>query len=154
MPGPAPKPTKLKQILGNPGRRALNKSEPVSPQLDPVPPEWLDETALEFWSEVVAIVGPMGHVQQSDRHLVMLLALELSQLRQAHEDMRKFGRTVVYENGVEQVSPYVTIANKATKNAIQILAQLGMTPSARSRIVVNAAKEEDPFDSFLKQKRA
>jgi len=34
---------------------------------------------------------------------------------------------------------------------VRLLAELGGTPSSRSRVSIDGEKEEDPFDQFLKQ---
>ncbi|EKG5508239.1 phage terminase small subunit P27 family, partial [Salmonella enterica] len=45
--GRRPKPTARKALAGNPGKRALNKDEPVFTPIKGVePPEWFAEEAL------------------------------------------------------------------------------------------------------------
>jgi phage terminase small subunit len=48
MPGPAPKPTALKLVQGNPGKRKLNKSEPKFCGA-PVCPAWITDVARAEW---------------------------------------------------------------------------------------------------------
>ena len=45
------KPTKLKLIEGNPGKRPLPKNEPKPKIKKSEAPEWLDETARAIWDE-------------------------------------------------------------------------------------------------------
>src|SRR5262245_31110780 len=53
-PGPPPKPTKLKLLEGNPGKRRLNRQEPDPPPLvDLAPPDHLDAIACDEWARVV-----------------------------------------------------------------------------------------------------
>ena len=56
-------------------------------------------------------------------------------------------------NGFRCKVPYVAVANKQVDIMIRIAAELGMTPSSRSRIRVGERAPEDPFDAFL-QRRA
>jgi phage terminase small subunit len=51
-PGPKPKPTELKIIEGNPGKRPLNKNEPRPPRLSPQCPNWLLPEAKKEWKRL------------------------------------------------------------------------------------------------------
>jgi len=143
-------PTKLKILRGNPGRRPINESEPDSPLINPEPPEWLNEGGREFWEECCSVLVPMRHVTEADRAALGTLAMALAELKNAREKMDSVGRTVTFETGAEQVSPYVTIFFKAMTHVKALLCEFGMTPSSRSRIVAKAKGEkEDPFEKFM-----
>ena len=49
MRGRKPKPTLMKQLNGNPGKRPLNDREPVPPAGTPTPPDYLDDVARQEW---------------------------------------------------------------------------------------------------------
>ena len=49
------KPTLLKLVTGNPGRRPINSSEPEPAAGEMVAPAWLDEDGLRKWSEVLQL---------------------------------------------------------------------------------------------------
>lgn len=52
--GRRPKPTARKALAGNPGKRALNKDEPVFTPIKGVePPEWFAEEDLPLWGDTV-----------------------------------------------------------------------------------------------------
>jgi phage terminase small subunit len=46
-------------------------------------------------------------------------------------------------------SPYVAVANKQVDIIVRIAAELGMTPSSRTRIRVGEKAPADPFEAFL-----
>jgi phage terminase small subunit len=46
-------------------------------------------------------------------------------------------------------SPSVAVANKQVDIMVRIAAELGMTPSSRTRIRVGDKVPADPFESFL-----
>lgn len=51
--GRKPKPTKLKELNGNAGKRVLNKNEPKFKQVTNIePPKWLELLAVEMWKSV------------------------------------------------------------------------------------------------------
>jgi P27 family predicted phage terminase small subunit len=45
--------------------------------------------------------------------------------------------------------PLLAIANKAMRQMHSLLAEFGMTPSARSRIKTGSPEMADPFDDLL-----
>src|SRR5690348_562875 len=110
MAGRQPKPTKLKLLTGNPGKRALNDAEPTSPPLKPDVPAWLEGEEAEAWKELVEILGPMGFVEEADRQALAMIAVELARYREANKAIRDEGLTVQGPEG-PKVSPYVRVAN-------------------------------------------
>jgi phage terminase small subunit len=58
--GPAPKPTALKLLQGNPGKRAINGREPKPKTGMPRCPDWLDEEAKACWKRIVPQLNGMG----------------------------------------------------------------------------------------------
>lgn len=51
--GRKPRPTEVKRVLGNPGKRALPEAEPEFAAGDIPAPEWLDELEREEWDRIV-----------------------------------------------------------------------------------------------------
>ena len=49
-------------------------------------------------------------------------------------------------------TPYVAVANKQVDIMVRIAAELGMTPSSRTRIRVGDKPPEDPFETFLQNR--
>ncbi len=67
--------------------------------------------------------------------------------RGAEEKLNEFG--VVIKVGASlQVSPYLSVANKAMEQMTRLLIEFGMTPSSRSRVSVSDAQKEDPFEEI------
>ena len=59
MRGRRPKPTRLKQLTGNPGKRPLNENEPKpEPNIPECPPE-LGPLAQREWNRLVGELGPL-----------------------------------------------------------------------------------------------
>ena len=52
MAGRRPKPTHLKLLNGNPGKRAINPNEPKPPAELPAPPDYLSEIAKVEWQRI------------------------------------------------------------------------------------------------------
>ena len=65
--GRKPKPTHLKLVTGNPGKRALNENEP-KPELSlPSPPPHLDDEAKVEWGRVSERLYALGCLAEIDR---------------------------------------------------------------------------------------
>src|SRR5690242_16494956 len=81
MTGRKSKPTHLKMLQGNPGRRPLNKAEPTPSDELPEPPEWLPDGAKEIFLTVRDRIAEMGYCSASHTETLALLALRLYQVR-------------------------------------------------------------------------
>lgn len=72
MPGRRPKPTALKLVTGNPGKRALPEegAEPVPPAGEIIRPAFLKKRAAELWYEYAPVCTSMGTLTTADPHLL------------------------------------------------------------------------------------
>src|SRR3970282_1173286 len=64
------KPTALKLIAGNPGKRALNAAEPQFPPTDIEPPPWLPPAAVPHWERVAACMDTNGMLSDANRDVL------------------------------------------------------------------------------------
>jgi len=151
MPGPKPKPTKLKILEGNPGCRPLPKGEPEPRRIMPEPPEHLTGEALEEWNRICQGLYHMGILTEVDRNALgaYCTAYALwSQSWQAINAMRSEGKLgsglmIKTTNGNMIQNPLVGTANKAAGDMVKFAAEFGLTPAARTRIAMNPHGEED-----------
>jgi phage terminase small subunit len=67
MRGRRPKPTALKEMLGNPGKRPLNRNEPKPVQAMPTCPAHLSSTAKTERKRLAAQLHTLGILTQLDR---------------------------------------------------------------------------------------
>ena len=67
MAGRKPKPTALKALEGNPGKRKLNKKEPMPGKGMPDCPKWLLPDAQEEWKRLCEKLNQMGVLTEVDR---------------------------------------------------------------------------------------
>src|SRR5262245_15207940 len=94
MRGRKPKPTVLKVLDGNPGKRPLNEREPVAPTDEPMAPDWLDDEAKAEWGRVVVELRAMGLLSSADRAALAAYCTCWSRWVQAEVQVRKFGAIV------------------------------------------------------------
>jgi phage terminase small subunit len=80
--GPAPKPTALVLLEGNPGKRPINHAEPKPRLKTPCCPEHLDAEAKTEWKRLVRILRHMKLLTEADY-------ISLANLCQAYSTMVK-----------------------------------------------------------------
>jgi len=148
--GPAPKPTALKELEGNPGKRALPKNEP-KPELGiPDMPEWLPEDAKAEWQRVAPELVKLGLLAKIDGSSLAAYCEAFARWKQAVEIMAKEGVTFVTAGGYTAQHPAVGIANKAKADMLRFGREFGLTPSARGRMSLPGEPEAaDPMEQLL-----
>ena len=149
MPGPRPKPTQLKIVSGNPGKRAPNKNEPKPKAAGHRAPLGLSKLALKHWHTVAKQLSEARILTELDKPALILYCEAWARWREATDQVSDRGMLVKSPSGYPMQNPYLAIANKAFEQMQKMLVEFGMTPSSRSRIQVAEGEEEDPFAAFM-----
>jgi P27 family predicted phage terminase small subunit len=137
MAGRKPKPTHLKLVTGNPGKRRLNKREPQPPGNLEAVPEWLSESQRAGWTYAIAS-APTGLLKRLDRSVLTIWVIAEDLHRQAAEKVAQFGLLTKAPNtGLPIQSPFLPIVNKQAQIMLKAAAELGFTPSSRSRVTTD-----------------
>lgn len=149
MAGRRPKPTALKQLQGNPGKRALNKSEP-KPTGIPTCPSHLDKIAKAEWKRISRELLAIGLLTAVDRSALAAYCAAFARWVNAEKELQNKPAVVKAPSGYPMPNPYIGIANTAMDHMRKFLTEFGMTPASRSRIQVEpAAGDADPFAAFM-----
>ena len=138
MAGRKPKPTALKKLEGNPGKRKLNTKEPMPGKGMPDCPKWLLPEAKKEW--------------ESDMAAFAAYCQSYARWKEAQEHIDSEGSTFETDKGYQQQTPWVGIANTNQKLMMQVASEFGLTPSARSRIMAASGvgkDEEDEMEALL-----
>lgn len=159
MKGRKPKPTHLRLITGNAGKRPLPKSEAKPVAELPMPPTELCDDAKVEWGRVSAELYRVGLLSRIDRATLSAycqaygrwMVAERAITRMAASDPVTNGLLIKTKNGNAIQNPLVGTANKAMNDMVRIAAEFGMTPSARSRIEATAPVDDkdDPARKFF-----
>ena len=174
MKGRRPKPSHLKLMEGNKGHRPINENEPQSKSVyRPSAPDHFDYETKAIWDEVVVVIDDMGILKVADLIAVEMLIEAIADHRAAcaairankrraaeaiangeETDLSVDGRSYRCKNqtGGFMWRPLPAIGQKsdADRRIKAWASEFGMTPSARSRIVVGyqgGGKEENPDEA-------
>jgi P27 family predicted phage terminase small subunit len=172
------KPTELKLLEGNKGKRATNKREPDPDYLDNLdPPEWMPEEAAVVWRELAwrlrkAKVLTVLDVPALEKACVAIatyrratravagaeLVDRASDKQDKGDKTAKPGRAIgfVGAEGAEAdqakgkaeakpeaptaaavLNPWLIVQSMSFKQATAMLREFGMTPAARSRLLID-----------------
>lgn len=149
--GRKPKPTALKILEGNPGKRPLNKGE-VCPTGAAVCPDWLEDEAKAEWERMSKALEDMGMLTSMDMVAFAGYCQAYARWKEAEEFLTQHGSIVRTPNGYLQQVPQVSIAQTNLKIVLKFCEQFGLTPSSRSRIVADKSTDEttDEMEKLLR----
>jgi P27 family predicted phage terminase small subunit len=146
MRGRIPKPTHLKAIAGNPGKRPLNHDEPRPEILIPECPPQLGPVARREWDRLSSDLVALRLLTNLDRAALAAYCGAYALWAEATEAIQKFGSMVKSPSGYPIQSPYISIANRQAEIMMRIASEFGFTPASRSRIATPRDPEPNLFD--------
>jgi P27 family predicted phage terminase small subunit len=141
--GRKPRPTHLKVLEGNPGKRPLRKNEPKPPPTVPHCPRHLSDEAKKEWRRVTPLLDTLGLLTQIDRAALAMYCEAWGRWVEAEDCLKRYGVMVKSPSGFPMQSPYLAVANKAIEQMRGLLSEFGMSPASRTRISVEPLSEED-----------
>jgi P27 family predicted phage terminase small subunit len=146
MRGRKPKPTRVKRLTGNPGKRPLNENEPKPEPVVPDCPPELSPIAQAEWNRIVTTLGPLRVLTPLDRTGLVAYCAAYGRWVEANEAIDKYGMMVKSPSGYPVQSPYLSIANRQTELMMRIASEYGFTPASRSRISTPSPAQPSLFD--------
>lgn len=150
--GRKPKPTALKVLEGNPGKRPLNGNEPKPEKVAPKCPTWLEPEAKKEWRRMTKTLEAIGVLTQVDTTAFAGYCQAYARWKEAEEFLSKHGTIFKTPSGYIQQVPQVSIAQTYLKIMKDFCSEFGLTPAARSRISVSTTEgaSDDPMDKILR----
>ena len=153
MRGRKPKPTYMRVLEGNAGKRPLNLNEPQPEPVseDYAPPEWMSDEQKTYWRHVMKHAPP-GMLTELDQSVLAVWVVAEERHADAARWVSKLGSLLKSKEGTPYQNPYLAIMNKQAAVMLKAAAELGFTPSSRSRVKVipKGTAAGDPF-AHLKQ---
>lgn len=175
--GRKPTPTFLKIVRGNPGKRPLPENEPRPKKIRKLPsaPEHISDGAKAVWDNVVKELDDISILTSIDIFAVEILCEALADHRAAGEQIEaakaeyeaakadkvdcdwsadgRYYRTRNQSGGfMWRAHPAVGLRSDADRRMRAWCAEFGLTPSARTRLVVGTGgsqAQDDEDDEFF-----
>ena len=150
--GRKPKPTELKLLEGNPGKRPVNEKEPKPKKQAPRCPSWLEPEAKKEWKRMSKTLESIGVLTQVDGAAFAGYCQAYARWKEAEEFLTKHGTIFKTPSGYIQQVPQVSIAQTYLKVMKDFCSEFGLTPAARTRIQIDteAGETGDPMDDLLR----
>lgn len=133
--GPKPHPTALRRIAGNPGKRGYNAHEPLLPDDFPTCPDHLGVVARAEWDRLAPLLFSVGVLTTADRAALAAYCQCYGRWVEAEEKLQATPLLLKTPSGYVQQSPWLSISNKQLELLGRYMAELGLTPASRSRVI-------------------
>ena len=145
MRGRKPKPTAIRRLNGNPGKRGYNSAEPVPPEGVPDCPPHLSATAQEEWQRIAQALYDMGVLTMVDRAALAAYCQAYGRWVEAEEKLKETPVMLKTPSGYVQQSPWLSVSNKQMELMGRYMAELGITPASRSRVASTGQAQQEPL---------
>lgn len=130
--GPRRKPTHLKLLEGNPGKRSLPVNEPAPPRERPSAPRWLSNEARREWRYIVPRLDALGLLTKIDRTALEVYCESVAIYRAAIEEIHERGVMVDGQKGTRVKNPAIQIQRDAARLISSYGRMFGLSPGDRA----------------------
>lgn len=133
-------------LEGNRGHQTLKpelEPQPRKTKKVPSPPRWLDKEAKKKWKQLARQLWQIGCLTEVDHDFLACFCQQYARWIQAEDQLKQEGLTITTTNGNIIQNPLVGAINKAQDQMRKFGVELGLSPSARSRIHVDKPEEDD-----------
>ncbi len=142
MPGRKAKPTALKLIDGNPGKRKPDPEEPKPAKVyEPDPPDDYTEIQRMKWNEIAGKLARCRVLTELDLDSLDIYVREWCNLQEAIADINQRGKLLQMPTGGVMWNPSWAQYKHSQSVVRSIMSEFGMTPSTRTGLVASADGE-------------
>lgn len=122
----------------------------MPPPSIPDAPEFLPIEGRREWVRVATELDKVGILTECDRGILTAYCRAWAQLARATKETNRSGIVLVGPEGGRYQNPWMAVANKAAEQIAKFGGLLGLDPTSRTRIRVDASKR-DEMDEFLSE---
>lgn len=151
-PGPKPKPALAVVREGNPGKRAVKDSAKLPPSALREPDwSWLEESvaaeAEALWRQLAPTLARSVGLVGEQQFVLEDYCITVARIRQGERAVSLEGMVVAGAMGGMVKNPWTTVLNQYRSHLRSLIGELGLSPSAASRITrPESSDDDDPFD--------
>ncbi|AZQ67636.1 phage terminase small subunit P27 family [Silicimonas algicola] len=139
MRGPKPRPARP---------AGKDDTHAVTPDALPRCPAHLGPVARKEWRRLAAPLHKLGILTVADRAAFAAYCQAWERWVEAEEQLQKTPMLLKTPSGYVQQSPWLSIANKQMELMARYMAELGLTPSARRRVMPEGIEANEPLIIF------
>lgn len=140
----------MKTIMGTINR--TESASPAPPVCVPKCPDVLQGEARKEWYRITKVLHGCGMTTALDVAPLAVYCAAWAAWCDAQADLAKNGYSVETPNGALQLSVMATVANRAAETMHKLLSEFGLSPAARSRMMLRKEKQADesnPWNGLL-----
>ena len=149
MSGRRPKPTAVKLVQGNPGKRPLNDAEPKPERSSARAPRGLGAEGARFWRRYAPGLAALGVLTEVDEPAFRMAAehyeVALRAAQQLHEE-----ELVLESRDGPKKNPLTQILRDNSTALRAFLTEFGMTPASRSKIRIESEEQPSLADELFR----
>ena len=148
---PVPKPTRVKALEGNPGRRDLNTEEP-QPTGRAVKPEFITGEAAKEWDRALAAM-PLNFYSSADVPTLATYCTAWVLYRHGLAQVAREGMVAKGSMGQQVPHPLLGVISQQAQIILRAGDRLGMSPASRARLAVGDDPGESKFAGLIGGRR-
>jgi P27 family predicted phage terminase small subunit len=150
MAGRRPKPTEVKMLEGNPGKRRLPELMPQLPVGAPDPPESInaDAIALAEWCRIAPELVTLNLLSVVDMAALAGYCQAFSMWQQASASIEEDGILLIGPLGPRK-NPAVGIMYDAWKQVRAFAQEFGLSPASRAKVTHSPSENSDAVEEWL-----
>ena len=135
--GRKPNSEKVNRVRNNPGKRKPKKREPTPAGALPTAPAYLNAGGVREWKHQAKAMAATGLLTGADHGVLAAYCASYSRWCAAQKHLNK-ATVVKAGNGTDIPSPWLAVSNKAQDQFVKLAGELGLTPTARTRLTGTA----------------
>ena len=149
--GPAPKPTNMRILEGNPSRRPLNNDEP-QPENGAHKPGYLSDEASTIWDEVAPVIEAVGLLTKADADMFAAWCDATANYRLATVEIQRYrvsreGQDAVFAE--KEIKALISSQRNFADLMVKFGTRFGLSSSDRSGLKVEKPKERSKWEGKI-----
>lgn len=144
------KPTNLKILEGNPGKRKLSQNE-IKPKIKLLKcPTWLHKDAKKEWRKIAPILNNLGLLTESDQMIFAGYCQNYARWKQAEIELSNSDLLVLGQRGYTQ-NPLTRISQSYFTKMKICIEKLGLSPSDRANLEITGLGDKNKIKTGMEK---
>jgi P27 family predicted phage terminase small subunit len=111
-------------------------------------PDYFNSYQQTAWKELVQVLTALDVLDSADAATLETCAAMVGRMREARHELNHSDMVQVTQRGAEVPSPWWKVEKEAAQQVQRLLAELGLSPSARARLANAGLKSQKPDETL------